>query len=40
MAAAGMTFDLAVFDDLADLLIADPVHDVDEEAGWPHRPAS
>ncbi len=26
------------FDDLAELLVADPVHDVDPEAGWPHRP--
>ncbi|PTW55066.1 coenzyme PQQ synthesis protein D (PqqD) [Breoghania corrubedonensis] len=24
-----------VFDDLADLIRADPVHDVDEAAGWP-----
>src|SRR5690606_19576651 len=38
VATAEMTFELAVFDDLADLLIADPVHDVDEEAGWPHLP--
>lgn len=27
-----------VYDDLSDLLIADPIHDVDEEAGWPKRP--
>ena len=26
-----------VFDDLADLIRADPVHDVDQEAGWPHQ---
>jgi hypothetical protein len=28
---------LEVFDDLSELLVADPIHDVDEEAGWPHR---
>jgi hypothetical protein len=27
--------DLSVFDDLADLFLADPIHDVEEEAGWP-----
>lgn len=26
------------YDDLADLLMADPIHDVDQEAGWPHMP--
>jgi hypothetical protein len=31
--------DIQVFDDLAELLIADPIHDVDEDAGWPHRKA-
>ena len=31
-------FGVEVFDDLADLLVADPIHDVDQEAGWPHRP--
>ncbi|WP_321340350.1 PqqD family protein [Breoghania sp.] len=25
------------FDDLADLIRADPVHEVDEAAGWPHQ---
>lgn len=30
---------LDVFDDLAELLVADPIHDVDEEIGWPHRKA-
>jgi hypothetical protein len=25
------------FDDMQDLLLADPIHDV-EETGWPHRP--
>lgn len=24
------------YDDLADLIIADPIHDVDAEMGWPH----
>lgn len=27
--------DVAVFDDLADLFKADPIHDVEEPAGWP-----
>jgi hypothetical protein len=31
-------FGIDVFDDLADLLVADPIHDVDQQAGWPHRP--
>jgi hypothetical protein len=26
-----------VFDDLADLIMADPIHDVEETAGWPVR---
>jgi hypothetical protein len=29
-----------VFDDLADLILADPVHDVDEGAGWPVQKAN
>jgi hypothetical protein len=24
-----------VFDDLADLIVADPIHDADEDQGWP-----
>lgn len=28
-----------VYDDLADLIIADPIHEVDEERGWPVRKA-
>lgn len=39
MAAAEPEMQLDMFDDLADLLKADPIHDVDENAGWPHRPA-
>lgn len=31
---------LGVFTDLADLIGIDPVHEVDESAGWPVRPAS
>ncbi|MBW3096819.1 PqqD family protein [Pseudohoeflea coraliihabitans] len=27
--------DIQVFDDLADLFLADPIHDVEEPAGWP-----
>jgi hypothetical protein len=31
---------IEVFDDLAELIFADPIHDVDEQAGWPKpRPA-
>jgi hypothetical protein len=26
---------VSVFDDMADLFLADPIHDVEEEAGWP-----
>jgi hypothetical protein len=26
---------IEVFDDLAELIFADPIHDVDEESGWP-----
>lgn len=37
MAAAG-PFSIDVFDDLQDLILTDPIHDVDQEAGWPHRP--
>lgn len=25
-----------VFDDLSDLILADPIHDVDADMGWPH----
>lgn len=31
---------LAVFSDLSELIAIDPVHEVDESAGWPVRPAS
>lgn len=27
-----------MFKDMAELLLADPIHDADEEAGWPHLP--
>jgi len=30
---------LIVYDDLAELIYADPIHDVDERAGWPTRKA-
>lgn len=26
------------YDDLSDLIIADPIHDVDQQAGWPNLP--
>lgn len=29
---------IEVFDDLADLIMADPIHDVEEEGGWPRMP--
>lgn len=29
---------LEVYEDLADLIMADPIHDVDADAGWPHLP--
>lgn len=29
---------LSAFDDLADLILADPIHDVDAETGWPSAP--
>lgn len=32
-------FAIEAFGDLADLLIADPVHDVDAAVGWPPRPS-
>ena len=33
--------DIEIFDDLAELIYADPIHDVDEQAGWPTpRPTS
>ncbi len=31
---------LEMHDDLADLVIADPIHDSDEAAGWPVRKAA
>ncbi|MBV1904068.1 MAG: PqqD family protein [Marinosulfonomonas sp.] len=31
---------IEVYDDLADLIVADPIHDVDQEAGWPNLPTS
>ncbi len=31
---------LGVFSDLAELIAIDPVHEVDDAAGWPVRPAS
>lgn len=29
---------IEIFDDLADLILADPIHDVDAQTGWPHLP--
>jgi hypothetical protein len=28
------------FTDMADVILLDPVHDVDAEAGWPHQPTA
>ena len=37
---SGKAPEIEVFDDLAELIFADPIHDVDEQAGWPTpRPA-
>ncbi len=33
--AEGFAFDIEKFDDSQDILLADPIHDVDEEQGWP-----
>lgn len=39
LAASAGGFGVDVFEDLADLLVADPIHDVDTRVGWPHKPA-
>ena len=31
---------LEVFTDLEDLLLLDPIHDVDPQSGWPQQPAA
>lgn len=31
--------EIEVFDDIADLITSDPIHEVDKEAGWPVKPA-
>ena len=31
---------LEAYSDMQDLLLLDPIHDVDEETGWPAKPAS
>ena len=36
LAATGAP-EIDVFDDLANLILADPIHDVDADAGWPIR---
>lgn len=37
---AGLTANpvLEIYDDLSDLIVADPIHDTDETQGWPVRP--
>jgi hypothetical protein len=30
---------LKKYDDMADLLLVDPIHDVAADKGWPHRPS-
>jgi hypothetical protein len=38
LATAGKTaLTIQSFDDMKDLILADPIHDVDEEMGWPTR---
>lgn len=39
LAASAGPFTIKSFEDLADLIMTDPIHDVDEGAGWPHRPS-
>ena len=36
--ASGAAFPFECYDDLSDLLAADPIHDVAPEAGWPIMP--
>ena len=36
---AGESPQIEVFDDLAELIFADPIHDVDQQAGWPAPPS-
>ncbi|AWB33066.1 PqqD family protein [Orrella marina] len=38
LAGASEVPTIEVYDDLADLIMADPIHDVDAETGWPNRP--
>jgi hypothetical protein len=38
IAEAGTDYRIEAFDDLSALLLADPVHDVQPEMGWPHLP--
>ncbi len=33
----GFELEITQFEDMADLLTADPIHDVDEEIGWPEK---
>jgi hypothetical protein len=35
LAVAGGQLAVDVYDDLADLVVVDPIHDVDEPVGWP-----
>lgn len=35
LGASGEKPEISVFDDLADLFLADPIHDVARDAGWP-----
>lgn len=39
-AADGEEPGIDVFDDLAELILADPIHDVDADVGWPARKAA
>jgi hypothetical protein len=35
LAATGETLNVSIHDDLADLIIVDPIHEVEEPLGWP-----
>lgn len=30
--------EFAKFEDMSDLIMIDPIHDTDQEKGWPHKP--
>lgn len=40
LAACSEAPTIETFDDLSDLILADPIHDVEAEAGWPKMPGT